>query len=70
MGRIYSDKVQAHSCDAGFDTSSDGSRERLPAELNKVVELLWFCECDVWSDRRLEDLSLWSRVMNAHAAES
>ena len=33
-----------------FNTSSNGSRERPPAELNKVVELLWFCEGDVWSE--------------------
>ena len=33
-----------------LNTSPNGSRERPPAELNKVVELLWFCECDVWSE--------------------
>ena len=35
-----------------FNTSSNGSRERPPAELNKVVVLPWFCECNVWSELR------------------
>ena len=26
--------------------SSNGSRERPPAELKKVVKSFWFCECD------------------------
>ena len=33
-----------------FNTSPTGNRERPPDELNKVVELLWFYECDVWSE--------------------
>ena len=35
-------------CD--FSTSPTGSRERPRDELNKVFEVLWFCECDVWSE--------------------
>ena len=31
------------------NTFSNGSRERPPAELDKVVKLYWFCECGVWS---------------------
>ena len=33
-----------------FDVSPNGSRERPPAELNKVVEVPWFCERAVWSE--------------------
>ena len=32
-----------------FYASSNGSRERPPAELNKAVKSLKFCKCDVWS---------------------
>ena len=54
-----------------FDTSSNGSRERPRAELRKVVELCWICECAVWSELTavFEELSCWSRVMNAQAAD-
>ena len=42
-----------------------------PAELRKVVELCWICECAVWSELTavFEELSCWSRVMNAQAAD-
>ena len=42
--------VQSSCWIIGLNTSPNGSRERPPAELNKIVELLWFCECDVWSE--------------------
>ena len=30
-----------------FDTPSSKNRKRLSAELRKIVELLWICECNV-----------------------
>ena len=44
------DRLTTPDVGGGFNTSPTGSRERPPDELNKVVELLWFCERDVWSE--------------------
>ena len=53
-----------------FDTFSNGSRERHPAELKRMCELCWICECDVWLEltAALKQLSCRSRVTNAQAA--
>ena len=57
---LYASVIRGTS--AYFNTSPTRSRERPLDELDKVVELLWFCECDVWS----ELTGVWSSFEYLH----